>query len=536
MIDAIQFDGLISPVGDFQFGCLFDDSSILADDGEESAFSLCLTDDDRPRDDEASVQIHEANGARSWDTMPMRTEDEHYGDSAASIPLRQSLSGVQEYDAIQFQGGESPLHCDDGFFTPDISARDADDLFLDSCQVVGPAHTVNYNVLAAMEALAGSQGATIGGTAAALTGVADNCVQSFTNKSPSNHSATNSYMQLSSAGFLNIDSTLPQIIAAQQRTSDQTSVNTSLIQQQCMQLQQQASQICWNSNMYQESDQWNDVSLPLVHWIEMEKMRALQDHKTSVLRKLNVAYGIGKLLQSSKPAQESCSVENFIIRESSHPCNNMNINNTGWEVVGIRMIDPPVAVQLISTAGGNTSALSSLPASACNMNDACKNDNLMGRDVSAIIVKNDSTFPERQSDFESVEMQLCCALGELLHFLFSEERVQHEGLGQGTDVEDVDAKQAAKKQSIESFSQVSIISNHDADCSSPTELRSQHKFRPLVDYGYPPSISQVSQMCTKDYLSCNLFNNVSSVRLFEICYLVVMAFFVQITLLNHSKI
>jgi hypothetical protein len=289
-------------------------------------------------------------------------------------------------------------------------------------------------------------------------------------------------MQLPSAGFN---------VAAQQRTSNQTLVNASLMQQQYTQPQHQASQIPWNCNsMYLKSDQWNDVSLPLVQWMEMEKMRAPQDHKASVLRKLNVAYGIGKLLQSSRPAQESCIAENLIVCESSHLCNSTHINNTGWEVVGIRMINPPVAVQLVSTASGNIPAVSSTPASG-SVNDARE-----GRVVLAVI---DSPFPERQTDFESDEMQLCCALGELLHFLFSEDRDHRKELGEGTDMEDMDAKQPAKKQSRDaSFSQASINSNHDADCSFPNELRSKHKLRPLLDYGYPASISQVGYVCEYD--------------------------------------
>jgi hypothetical protein len=63
------------------------------------------------------------------------------------------------------------------------------------------------------------------------------------------------------------------------------------------------------------------------------------------------------------------------------------MNNTGWEVVDIRMIIPPVAVQLVSTAGGNVLAVLSAPASG-STSGANKNDNLMGRDVSAIIIAN----------------------------------------------------------------------------------------------------------------------------------------------------
>jgi hypothetical protein len=174
-------------------------------------------------------------------------------------------------------------------------------------------------------------------------------------------------------------------------------------------------------------------------------------------------------------------------RAESHPCNNTYIGNTGWEVVGVRMIDPPVAVQLVSTPGENVSTFSFASTLSGN-------EDVVGRDVSAIIVSNHSPFYERQADFESVEMQLCCALGKLFHFLFSEEQVQRKGFGDDTDMEDMDMKQPAKKQSREvSFSQVSIHS-HDTDISCERAQKTNDTFRPLFDYGYPSSISQVSQL------------------------------------------
>lgn len=202
-IDAhkFNFDGPISPVEDnSEFGSLFDDSSLLDADG-------VIT--DRPGDDEASIQ---ADWMRFGDTMAMCTKDQLNRDSVASIPPRQSLPEVEEFDGIQFQAGESPLHCDDGFFTPDNSACDADDVFLDRHISVGLSD--NYCVLestleifqtvAGDSAPAGYQGAAIGGMTAASTNVANNSLQLSTNDSPGNCSAAYNNVQLPSATLTNV--------------------------------------------------------------------------------------------------------------------------------------------------------------------------------------------------------------------------------------------------------------------------------------------------------------------------------------------
>jgi hypothetical protein len=277
------------------------------------------------------------------------------------------------------------------------------DVFPDPNQFGEPSNTVNHGVLEVLTAFqsAGDSppavypdpGATIGDPAAARIDVANNSTAGF-NRNTDHNDGPAAYNPMWSSADHAYESMQPQICAAQQRTSDHSGVNTSLMQQQYMLPQQQALQFSrnCNTNTYLKPDQWNDVSLPLLHWIKMEKSRAAQHQKASVLRKLNVAYGIGKLLQSSKPAQELCRVENFIIIESSHPCNNTYIGNTGWEVVGIRMINPAVAVQLVSTPGGNFSTFSSA---------STRSEDVVGRDVSAFIVNNHSPFHERQADFES---------------------------------------------------------------------------------------------------------------------------------------
>jgi hypothetical protein len=99
-IDGLQFDDPISPVDESHF----DDSSLITDESEDSALSRRVT-DDNPRDDETSIYQDD------W----MR-----FGGAVAMFPPggRNSLDRVQEFDEIQFQGGTSPLHCEECFFTP----------------------------------------------------------------------------------------------------------------------------------------------------------------------------------------------------------------------------------------------------------------------------------------------------------------------------------------------------------------------------------------------------------------------------------
>lgn len=260
-------------------------------------------------------------------------------------------------------------------------------------------------------------------------------------------------------------------------------------------------QRCWDCNNHPKSIESNDT-LPLLQWIEMETRRASQDTKRSVLRKLSVAYGIGKLLQSSQPAKERCTSENFAVREVSLS-SSMNRTNVGWEVEGVIMIDPPLSVQLVSSAGStNTDLLVSSSQHRENAVEPNSSDGIVGRDVSAIIM---DTYPPVMQEAPGDEMQLCRAFGELLHFLFSEEEVQDKGHQDEGDINDAMAlTQPSKRQTrVSSFSQASIYSeSHCADAKISNDGQSEHKdslkFPPLIDYGYPPSIS----LLVRDLLSC----------------------------------
>ena len=226
-----------------------------------------------------------------------------------------------------------------------------------------------------------------------------------------------------------------------------------------------------------------DQTTPLIMWINAEKCRSGQDHEASVLRRLSVAYGIGKLIQSANASQDLCFPSNFIVREQDS-CNDINYSNcdAGWEVLGIDMIQPRTSVQLVSTE---------LPKP-----QGCRRT---GRDVSAIIVEMCPRELQRGVNARN-EVFSCCSFGELLHFLFSGEQGKYGGHKdddadtKNQDIVDTGVVEPVKKQSRStSLSQVSICSGSSSTRSSigQTKDRVSQRFTPLIDYDCPPSISQL---------------------------------------------
>lgn len=226
-----------------------------------------------------------------------------------------------------------------------------------------------------------------------------------------------------------------------------------------------------------------DLPTPLIMWINAEKCRSSKDHEASVLRRLSVAYGIGELIQSANTSQNLCFPSNFVVREQES-CNSISYVNcdAGWEVLGIDMIQPRTSVQLVSAQ---------LPKP-----QGCTRT---GRDVSAIIVETCTRALQGGLNSRN-EMFSCCAFGELLHFLFSGEQGKFGGYKdedndtENQSIAEIDMIKPTKKQSRPtSLSQVSIRSGSSSIHSSigRTNDRASFRFIPLIDYGYPPSISQL---------------------------------------------
>lgn len=124
------------------------------------------------------------------------------GGAAAALTNVANNSMQLSTNEIRIQEEEYPLRLDDGFFTPDNSGRDADDVF-------GPSDNVNYGVLESLKLFgaaggdsAGYQGAATG--AAESTNVAINSLHLSTNESPGNFNADYNHAQLPSSVLTNV--------------------------------------------------------------------------------------------------------------------------------------------------------------------------------------------------------------------------------------------------------------------------------------------------------------------------------------------
>lgn len=247
----------------------------------------------------------------------------------------------------------------------------------------------------------------------------------------------------------------------------------------------------------QRLPQSNAPSITLTQWIDMEKIRSRQNTKASIMRKLNVAYGIGKLLQASATL-EHCTVENFAVSEGG--------NEAGWEVASIHVITPALSVHLVSdSARINADA----PPYESRGMELQNREGIAGRNVSATVVDAQSLVQDESYNHKLDEMKSCFAFGELSHFLFSGDKAPRQDIEDDcTITDDYKDVQPTKKLSREvSLSQASINSgsNYSDTTNCQRVENASSKYRPLTYYGYPFSISQLIE----HLLSCgdNIFRS-----------------------------
>lgn len=237
-----------------------------------------------------------------------------------------------------------------------------------------------------------------------------------------------------------------------------------------------------------------EAPVALDRWIELEKGKVHEDkalHRTSLLRKLYIAYGIGTLLFSSPDGLSS--VSNFAVRESS---TELEVDSE-WEVMRVDMIAPSLSVRIIAT-----------PVPENYSGEEISNDKpVRGRHVLAVVVNGTST-PANPDRTMQDEMPLCQAFGELLHELFSGEPAltwqRLEG-GAHMNCSETDEHLAlaplAKKTSRDvSFSQATISeANITVSDGSNSQLKDAVRLPSLDNCDCPSSISQL----VDDLLSCN---------------------------------
>ncbi|KAL7482010.1 hypothetical protein ACHAW6_007699 [Cyclotella cf. meneghiniana] len=164
--------------------------------------------------------------------------------------------------------------------------------------------------------------------------------------------------------------------------------------------------------------QWNEAEATKTAHSDLQFQRKLE--QASILRKITVGFGIGKLLHyisqqesytstySWVQLQSLCSIDNFAVEFMKYGV----FSELGWEVTGVHMIHPFLSLQIDATAS----------SPSCNATDRQRSDGISGRDLFVTIT---SPFPsdcvmsgeqDYSSDSESI---LCHLLGGLVHFLFS---------------------------------------------------------------------------------------------------------------------
>jgi hypothetical protein len=166
------------------------------------------------------------------------------------------------------------------------------------------------------------------------------------------------------------------------------------------------------------NDTTNTSLIPLLGWLHYEghKSSSRQDGfqlRAGIIRKLTVAFAIGKLLQHMKASvvgysQDEllrlCCVDNFAVQiAAGGTC------DQGWDVIGIDMISPPMSLQLTETFESTT--FFSLD----------KGDKL-GKAVDTVVTRHSPFCCAKQAaedQEETNENPLCYAFGVLLHFIFS---------------------------------------------------------------------------------------------------------------------
>ena len=162
-----------------------------------------------------------------------------------------------------------------------------------------------------------------------------------------------------------------------------------------------------------------EQEIPLQEWLECEGCRTASDvndllnlQRASLLRKITVAFAIGRLIQHLEPSIASshsqdelfhmCSVDNFTVLRTSAD-----------EVVGVEMISPSVLLNITSNSYDKEKFFT---------NDSNKH---WGRDVKTIITRHSPFCCAKKTNEDNERMHnktsISYAFGVLLEYIFSGE-------------------------------------------------------------------------------------------------------------------
>ena len=266
--------------------------------------------------------------------------------------------------------------------------------------------------------------------------------------------------------------------------------NTRGIQPQCQYFDEGTSSSEWQYIADLLSNEPGS-SISLEQWVEIEKRRSSSpDQKESTLRKLSVAYGICKLLESPGIGTDHCTMNNFVVRELNDEFNTNSISG-GHSVDYIGMVEPSLSVHL------PTMMLSPNGFGACN---STKKDTNC-RDIQATVMDNVECSTDKQKrDTARDERGLCNALGKLMYAFFSKEQnFADDKPAIRSSANDTIFVQPTKKRVSLSQASISVPNSIDAANESNGEDESLSFVPSLLDeFDCFPSVSQL----IGDLLSC----------------------------------
>jgi hypothetical protein len=223
--------------------------------------------------------------------------------------------------------------------------------------------------------------------------------------------------------------------------------------------------------------------IPLPDWVRSEenKLSSLQNgldvqlqmnqQRCAMIRKITVAFAIGKLLRHLKDSVLSysqhellrlCSIDNFAVQVlQGVTCDGC------WDIMGIDMISPSMSLQVTSLAGGK----------------------IWGRDVDAVVTRHSSfCCAKRAAQVEGEHENLMCyTLGYLINFIFS-------GVDESVSLDN--PQENTRDNFMDSFLRSLSISPL-SEQSRPTKAACNHEGK-SYEMLLPGPISQV----VDDLLSC----------------------------------
>jgi hypothetical protein len=180
------------------------------------------------------------------------------------------------------------------------------------------------------------------------------------------------------------------------------------------------------------NEQVKKLMFPLQQWlvdeghkstshIDVSLRSQLNLKRAGLLRKLTVAFAIGKVLEHIKASVSSysqdellqmCSADNFAVHMMSSPSeDDSSEDDEGWEVTGVDMISPPMSLQVASNSFNSSNFFSSTDEGEC-----------WGSNTSVAITKHSPFCCAKKSsgDERRNEKHLCYALGLLIKIIFDD--------------------------------------------------------------------------------------------------------------------